>query len=191
MSPPDVIAHVSNREVDGVVFVLTGRNRSCRFIGPKYDRDEHRSVCISINRNEVLNDRVSKASTLSRENTYALLPSPVPGHKVTVPSFSILELAVGNVVDTVSKIRVSENVMDDLPRITEPELIVGSHPLGYGRIFWAETVILNGIRLPGYVAKFNGINCCVKVFVVKYWRRVVVRNQCGTPDAEESVDNVV
>ena len=41
------------------------------------------------------------------------------------------------------------------------------------------------------MAKLDGINCCMKVAVVVDWCRVFIRDECGTPDVEESVDSVV
>ena len=41
------------------------------------------------------------------------------------------------------------------------------------------------------MAEFDGVDCCMKVAVIEYRCGVVVRDECGTPDAEESVDDVI
>lgn len=72
-------------------------------------------------------------------------PRPVAGHKITVSAFAILKVTVGNIVDVVDQIRVCENVVDDLPRVSVPELVLRGHPLRGGPIVWAESIILDGI----------------------------------------------
>ena len=54
VGPPDVIMDVSNREVDGVIFVLASCDRNCRLVASKYDGDEHCSMSISVYSDEVL-----------------------------------------------------------------------------------------------------------------------------------------
>jgi hypothetical protein len=54
VSPLDVVTHVPDREIDGVIFMLTSCDGSCRFVASKYDGDKDRSVCINILRNKVL-----------------------------------------------------------------------------------------------------------------------------------------
>lgn len=48
MSPPDVVTHVPDRKIDRVIFVLTGCDRSCRFVTSEYDGDKDCSVRINI-----------------------------------------------------------------------------------------------------------------------------------------------
>jgi len=48
-------------------------------------------------------------------------------------------------VDAVHQFRVSEDMVDDLPRVAIPELVLGRHPLRSGAVFWAETVVLDCI----------------------------------------------
>jgi len=54
MSLPGVITNIPNRKVNGVVVMLASCHRNSRFVGPEYDRDKDRPVCININGNEVL-----------------------------------------------------------------------------------------------------------------------------------------
>ena len=42
--------------------MLAGCNGNCRFVTPKYDGDEDRSVCVNVDRNEVL---VAVGSTMA------------------------------------------------------------------------------------------------------------------------------
>ena len=41
------------------------------------------------------------------------------------------------------------------------------------------------------MAEFDCINCCMKVVVVKYRCRIIVGDQCSSPEVKESVDIVV
>ena len=54
--------------------------------------------------------------------------------------FSILEVTVRNVVNTINQIGVCKDIVDKFLRVTVPELIFGIHPLGYRGIVWAETI---------------------------------------------------
>ena len=72
---------------------------------------------------------------------YTLSPSPVPRHKVTVTSLTVLKLAVWNVVHAVCQVGVGKDVMDDLAGIVIPELVVVGHPLGDGPTLGIETVV--------------------------------------------------
>ena len=81
--------------------------------------------------------------------------------------------------------------MDDLPRISVPELILGRHPLGGGSVIWAEAVVPDSVGLPGNTAKFDSVNCRVKVVVVGDRWGVVVGNQRSTPDIKETIDDTV
>jgi len=51
---PDMIMDVSDREVDGVVFLLAGCDGNSCFIASEYDGNEDSSVCINIYSDEVL-----------------------------------------------------------------------------------------------------------------------------------------
>jgi len=51
---PDAVVYIPNREVNGMILVVAGSNRSCCFVAPEYDRDKYCSVCVDISRNEVL-----------------------------------------------------------------------------------------------------------------------------------------
>lgn len=57
----------------------------------------------------------------------------------------MIELAVWYVVDTANQLGVSENIMDDLPRVAVPKLAFGCHPLGSRPVFWAEAIVLDRI----------------------------------------------
>lgn len=48
MGTPDMITHIPNREIEGVIFVLAGRNRNGRFVAPKYNGDEYCSIGIGV-----------------------------------------------------------------------------------------------------------------------------------------------
>lgn len=56
---PDMIAHIANRKVNWVVFVLTGRNGDGRLVAPQDDGNEECSVSIRVFRDKVLRRRVS------------------------------------------------------------------------------------------------------------------------------------
>lgn len=90
---------------------------------------------------------------------YALPPGPITRHKITVSSFVVLEIAVGDVIDAISQIRVCENIVDDLPRVMIPELIFGVHPLRCGCVFRAEAIVSSSVQLPGHLSELNCINC--------------------------------
>ena len=81
--------------------------------------------------------------------------------------------------------------MDDLAGVLIPELVVSSHPLRYCHVLWSQAVVLNGVRLPWYVSKVDGVNCCMKIGVVEYRGRVVVGDECSAPDVKEFINNVV
>ena len=103
MGPPDVIPYVSNREVDWVVFMLAGCDRSCRFVSPKDDWDKGCPVRVRVVRDEVLfvtGSVVGKVVSLA-ECTYTLLPSPVPSHEITVSTLVTIKLSIGDIVDAV------------------------------------------------------------------------------------------
>jgi len=130
-----------------MIFLLASCNRNCRFVAPKYYRNEDCSVRVNINGNQILfvMGSVTTDATKNSMHTYALSPSPVPRHEVAISSFAILKLTVWNVVDVSSEIGVGKDVVDDLPRIAVPELVLGCHPFGRGSMLWIETLILNGI----------------------------------------------
>lgn len=54
MSSSDVIVHVLNQEVNGVVFVLASYHGNSCFVTSKYDGNKDRSVHIGIYSDEVL-----------------------------------------------------------------------------------------------------------------------------------------
>ena len=110
------------------------------------------------------------------EFTHTLPPGPVTRHKITVSSPFVLKLTVGNVIDVVGQTGVCKDVVDDLSRVTIPELILSGHPLRCRCVVWADTTVVGSIGLPGYMSECDCVDRCVKVVVVKYWRRVIVGN---------------
>ena len=54
VSSANVIMHISNRKVDGMIFVLASCDRSGCFVASNYDGDEECSVRIDINGDEIL-----------------------------------------------------------------------------------------------------------------------------------------
>ena len=98
---------------------------------------------------------------------------------------------VRNVVDAVGQIRICEDPVNHLARIAVVELILGSHPLRRGPIFWAETIVMHCVCLPWCAAKFDCIDRRVKIIVIKYRRSIIVRDQRCTPETEEIVNSVV
>ena len=50
----NVIMHVPNRKVDGVIFMLAGGDGHGRFVASQYNRDENRSVHIGVLGDDVL-----------------------------------------------------------------------------------------------------------------------------------------
>ena len=98
---------------------------------------------------------------------------------------------VRDVINLVGQIGVCEDITDDFPGVSIPELILGSHPFGSRRVFWKETIVLNGIRLPGDVPKFDRINHRVEFMMVDNRRGIIVGNEGGPPKAKEAVDVVI
>lgn len=50
----EVVMYISDRKVNRVVFVLAGRNRDSGLVASQDDGDEHCSMCIWINRDDIL-----------------------------------------------------------------------------------------------------------------------------------------
>ena len=96
-----MIPDVPNGEVDRMIFVLASCNGNSHFIASKYDGDKGSTMCVNVNGNNVLLMETLVCVGSFRE-THALLPGPVPQHKITVLLLTILEFAVGNVVDAIS-----------------------------------------------------------------------------------------
>jgi len=80
-----------------------------------------------------------------RASTYTLFPGPVPAHKVAIPPFLILEVTVWGVVDVRDELRVREYIVNDLPGVAVPKLVLGVHPLWYWTTLGAEPLIAGGI----------------------------------------------
>ena len=99
MGPSDAVVHVANRKVNGVICVLTSCDRDGRLVRAEYHGDKHGPMCRGVHRNDILSTTVSEYCQYSKICTYTLVPGPVPAHKVTVPSFSILKVAVWSVVN--------------------------------------------------------------------------------------------
>ena len=93
-----------------------------------------------------------------RNCTYRLFPCPICRHEVAVTSAIVLKLTVRDVIDTVYKIRVCEDVVNNSPGVAVPQLVIIGHPLGDGPIIRTDTVETHGVRLPWHVVKFDGID---------------------------------
>jgi hypothetical protein len=74
-----------------------------------------------------------------------LIPSPVPGHEVRVSSSSIHEFAIRDIVNAINQVWIGKDVVDGRPRIAEPELILGGHPLWCGSVLRPEAVVLGAV----------------------------------------------
>jgi hypothetical protein len=111
-----------------------------------------------------------------------LCPGPVSRHEVTITSLIVLKFAVRSVVDATGKVGVGKDIMDDLPGVTVPDLIIGGHPFRRGCVVWTEAIVSGSVGLPGYVAKFDGVDRCMKFMVVFNWCGVIVRDERSTPD---------
>lgn len=68
-------------------------------------------------------------------------PGPVSRHEITITPLVVLKLAVRNIVNAINQVRVGENVVDDVPRIAIPDLVIGRHPFRCGSVVRAETVV--------------------------------------------------
>ena len=49
-----MIAHISDRKIDRMIFVLAGCDRNSCFVTSKYDGDEDCTMCVDIYSNKVL-----------------------------------------------------------------------------------------------------------------------------------------
>jgi hypothetical protein len=79
------------------------------------------------------------------KDTYTLIPCPIPRHEVRIPLLAVHKLAVWDIVEAVSQVGISENVVNDHSRVAVPELILGGHPLRCGPVVRSETIILSGV----------------------------------------------
>jgi hypothetical protein len=148
VSSAEVVVDVPNREINGMVFLLTGCYGDSCFVAPKYYRNKKCAVHIRVNRNEVLSTkrvRDRAGAALQMKNTYALCPGPVPRHEVTIATLAVLELAIRSVVNTSSQVGVGKDVVDDLARITVPDLIIGGHPFRCGPVFRREAIVPSSV----------------------------------------------
>ena len=82
MGPSDVVPYVSDREVDRMVFVLAGCDRSCRFVGPEDSGDKYRPMRVGVSSDKVLfvtGSVVGKVALLAKcYERIAPRPSPQP-----------------------------------------------------------------------------------------------------------------
>ena len=54
MGLSDAVVHIANREVKGVVRVLTSCDRDGRLVRAKYNGDKHTSMCRRVHRDDIL-----------------------------------------------------------------------------------------------------------------------------------------
>ena len=145
MSPSEVVLHIPNREIHRMVFLLARCYRNSSLVAPKYHRNEKSTVCIWVKRYEILLYKIINDEVPQQGNTYTLSPGPIPRHEITKSSLAILKLAIWDVIDATGSVGVDEDFVDNPPRITIPDLIIGSHPFGCGSIFWTEAIVLASV----------------------------------------------
>ena len=90
--------------------------------------------------------------------TYTLLPCPVTTHEVRILLFPISKVPMWCVVNTRDKLRVCEDVVDDLSGVTIPDLILFPHPLWYGAVLRAKPLILCCVGSPWDVSQFDRVD---------------------------------
>lgn len=69
------------------------------------------------------------------------------------------------VVNLTIEVLISQNSMDELPRVMEPDMIFFCHLQGWIGV-WKFTQILEGEHLPGDVTEVNLINSVESIFSV-------------------------
>lgn len=117
-----------------------------------------------------------------------MFPCPVSRHKVAVLSLLVTEFLVRHVVNVSLEIWTCEDVLDHFMRIPMPDVILRRLPLCRVGRFRERPLISKASIFPTDVAEFDRIDLPVKVFVVSDGWRVVMRNECGSPEFEELID---
>ena len=77
--------------------------------------------------------------------TYGLFPGPVSRHKIVVTPLLVLKLAVRDVVNAASQVRIGKDLVDDLSRVAVPDLMISGHPLGRGSVCWMKAIVPGSI----------------------------------------------
>ena len=122
-------------------------------IGTKND------LCISgLSEIRSLFGKVSTHVHHGRNFMYTLFPCPICRHEVAVTLAIVLKLTVRDVIDTIYKICVCEDVVNNFPGVVVPQLVIIDHPLGDGPIIRTDTAEMHSVRLPWHIVKFDGIN---------------------------------
>jgi hypothetical protein len=103
--------------------------------------------------------------------------------------FPALEVAVWDIVYARGKLGVFEDVMNDFPRVTIPQLVFGRHPLRDWTSLRPEPLVLGSVGFPPNVPQSDRINLCMEVSVVRDWGSVVVGDEGSGPNVEELINN--
>jgi hypothetical protein len=79
VSSVNVITNVPNRKVNRVIFMLAGCDRNSCLVAPKYDGDEHCSMGVWVEGNNVLFiEELVRTSALSKEIYIHIASRPSP-----------------------------------------------------------------------------------------------------------------
>ena len=136
---------VTNREIDGVVFMLAGRDRNRCLVTTKYNRNEHRSMCRGVRPDSVLQNMLSTNASYLSTSAYTLIPCPIPTHKVSIFSLPTFEVMVWGVVDAGGKLGVCDYVVDKFSGTTIPQLVLRIHPFRRRTVIRADPLVLRSI----------------------------------------------
>jgi hypothetical protein len=120
--------------------------------------------------------------------TYGLVPGPVATHKIAILSLPTLKVTVWAIINARGKLGVCEHVVDDLPRVTVPKVVVGLHPLWYRSTLGVQPLVLGSVGLPRDVSKSDCIDPGVEIFVIGDGGGVTVGDERGSPDVEQLVN---
>ena len=112
---------------------------------------------------------------------YRLLPRPVARHHVTVLLLLAIEFLISHIVNLAFKIRMSEEVFDDVARVPIPDVVAHSLPLWRTSRFGERAVILQVNTFPLDIAHLDRVNLAMEIPVVGNRRSVTMGNECGSP----------
>jgi len=120
--------------------------------------------------------------------TYCLFPTPITRHEVLVTMCTLYAILLQwHIVKFVLEVQISENVVYEQSRVTEPDFIFRSHP-GRHFIIWLWTVVLGAEALPCHVAKRSCINGTVHVNMTCEGRRITMSRQRSSPQIRNKVN---